>query len=427
MDTLDLTEGLCGWNSDESPNQARSMTPSHETELRNMFNELKIVHPPKKPYQKNHTQRPKSSSLINIKRRQPPQNTAKTARVLSKKRNSHTPKHRSPDSNQANKSSKTDLHKPYVPPPSTRKTLQRSYSNLYIRDAAKSRPNTDSLKHNNKDNQARQLNIELNLNTITTAQQHLKTDGECITFSEALYRSKYPETAHKNNTTKKTVKSKKRKKAKFGCQQRSELQSNPNKYGKVLMSVNDFYTQQQLRHTPFLTPSSSMMSLHDKHTKSAIKKTHTKHDKKDPSKGIRSFKKPKARRKSRSDAHASAIPIKCFNSTVFMTHEPRLNTCRASRSAVENNSNNDVRSRSVDCIKDHELKDNGFSLDNIKKYHHEIIRNKENMKPVINNKNDVDEERNVSLELKIKHVIARWESQEKIKTRQAQRLQRLRP
>eukprot|EP00483_Globobulimina_turgida_P013122 UN13146 len=145
----------------------------------------------------------------------------------------------------------------------------------------------------------------------------------------------------------------------------------------------------------------------------------------------------KTTRKSRRfGKKTSAIPIKCFNSNVLTTHQPKINTHRHSQIAIGGNINyrlpagqrekrqSDIPSQSIDLSdnKENEM----FIVSDIERYHRKILGTKENINIVRDSKCSTKGTiANMSLEQNLKHVIARWESHEKMKTRKSCRSRRI--
>eukprot|EP01084_Bolivina_argentea_P254437 427733_1 len=440
MDDLDLTQGLCGWNQNEMENDDQSSEISHEMELKNMFNKLKIVNHHKRP--NIHTQRPKSSTINTTRRKPREQNISKTARTLPKQNRNKsttlsTSRNRSSEYSRSihSKTSNKALIKAYLPQSHSRKKLQRSHSNLYIRDTHKNvkKPH-DHSKHSKKPKskpKTNSLDLQLNLDAITNV-------AEPVVFSEALFQNKYQETLNEINTNKNS----KRKLKHDNIRGRSELSKDElslqySQKSKVLKNVNDYYKRQLIKNTPFLTPSTSMVSLHEhRHTKSISKskqgtskpKPNFAKPKKKPFSSKTARSKTTRRKLSKLDTKTNAIPIKCFNSNVLTarTLHPKSSKLNAEsmicksrifvnltgrRKEIKN-----IRSQSVDISDDKE--NDGVNDSHIVKYHRKMIRGKENSKC-----EEYDE--HMSLEQKLRSVIARWESHEKMKARKSSRSRRI--
>jgi len=240
------------------------------------------------------------------------------------------------------------------------------------------------------------LDLALNLHDIAPS---LNTEAANI-FSEALYRSKFPESVRSEPA----VLASKRK-----------VVGNKQQIAK---RADDTEQQEHSENVSFLTPSMSVVSLHGKNTRCKKRPKHVtaRKLKSEMHQISRHYRQNRVNSSKPPAGKVAAIPIKCFNDRVL---ETRI------QSHVQQRRKRNTRAKSVSTGDDGRESDE-FSIGDIERYHEEMVRNKESMQPSMvvyneENNNESNKIGDLSLEHRLQRIIARWESNEKIKSRCASR------
>jgi len=360
-------------------------------EIRSMFYELRIVSHPPIAFQPAATARPRSSSTAKRKLKAPETKTAQTARgVISRKK-------RPPTRQRTARTNRSDtLFRDPAPSALDKKKLQRSSSTLYIRESTKSKKTSVSALSMKK-KVAPKLTLRLDLDRVVNGD-----DAECVVLSGPFSKKQNPP---------------------------QRVPVNP----KVFRTADEYRHQHLLQQTvlPPLMPSASMASFHENKPPQTMRSAAAAalDTPKPLGYGLRTSK---FRRKSKKSTASNAIPVRSF--------DPKIDRALKSRDSASAHSQHQNDGEGANGRDELGVRD-------IDRYHHRGLNDKENVVPVLpaqrlrpfefhgqsapqnatRRMHRKDSDANLTLEQKLKKIIARWESHEKIKQRKSDRAKRLRP